>query len=318
MSPGPGTIGIVSTPTGPRTRRHRPPAPVDLDLVLPPFVRGSGDPTSHVGRGGWWFAWTTPEGPVTLHLRDEGGEIAASAWGRGASWMLERVPDLVGGRDDPSGFAPHHDLVARGWPRMTRWRVPANGLVSQMLVCSVLEQRVTGREAFSSHRQLVRRYGTAAPGPGEGLGLVCPPGAADWARIPSWAWLRAGVDGARSRVVVSAMRVAGRLDECADLPLAQAHARMRSLPGVGVWTAAEVAQRALGDADSPSFGDYHVARDVTLALDGTVGDDARMAELLEPYSGHRYRAQRIITATAGPRPRRGPRRSLPTHLPTRF
>jgi hypothetical protein len=27
---------------------------------------------------------------------------------------------------------------------------------------------------------------------------------------------------------------------------------MRSLPGIGVWTAAEVGQRALGDADSPS------------------------------------------------------------------
>ncbi|MDN5716627.1 MAG: DNA-3-methyladenine glycosylase 2 family protein [Janibacter sp.] len=308
----------MSTPRGARTRHHRPESPVDLDLVLAPFVRGSGDPTSRVARDGWWFAWTTPHGPVTLHLDDEGSDVRACAWGVGAEWMLDRVPDLLGARDDPSGFAPHHDLVARGWPRMSRWRVPANGLVAQMLVCSVLEQKVTGREAFSSQRQLVRRFGTPAPGPGEELGLVCPPSAAEWALIPSWAWLRAGVDGARSRVIVRAMRVAGRLDECADLSLDQAHRRMRALPGIGVWTAAEVAQRALGDPDSPSFGDYHVAKDVTLALDGEVGDDARMAELLEPYAGQRYRAQRIIQATAGHRPRRGPRRSLPTHLPTRF
>ncbi|MFJ6133942.1 DNA-3-methyladenine glycosylase family protein [Janibacter terrae] len=308
----------MTTHPGATVRRHRPPAPVDLALVLPPFVRGSGDPTSLRGRDGWWFGWTTPDGPVTLHLREAGAEVLASAWGAGAGWMLERLPDLVGGRDDPRGFTPHHDLVARGWPRMRTWRVPANGLVAQMLVCSVLEQKVTGREAFSSQRQLVRRFGSPAPGPGEELGLVCPPSAADWARIPSWEWLRAGVDGARSRVVVRAMGVAGRLDECADLPLTQAHARMRSLPGIGVWTAAEVAQRALGDADSPSFGDYHVAKDVTLALDGRVGDDDRMAELLAPYAGHRYRAQRVVTATAGHRPRRGPRRSLPTHLPTRF
>lgn len=308
----------MSTQSGSSTRRHRPDSPVDLDLVLAPFVRGSGDPTSRAARDGWWFAWTTPDGPVTLHLEGEGGDVSASAWGAGADWMLERVPDLLGARDDPDGFTPQHDVVARGWPRMSRWRVPANGLVAQMLVCSVLEQKVTGREAFSSQRQLVRRYGTPAPGPGEGLGLVCPPSATHWAQIPSWAWLRAGVDGARSRVVVRAMRVAGRLDECADLPLEQAHRRMRSLPGIGVWTAAEVAQRALGDPDSPSFGDYHVAKDVTLALDGEVGDDARMAELLEPYAGQRYRAQRVILATAGHRPRRGPRRSLPTHLPTRF
>lgn len=318
MSPLTGTIGCVSTSTGPTTRRHRPPEPVDLALVLPRFVRGSGDPTSHRVSDDWWFAWTTPDGPVTLHLTSEGSDVLASAWGDGADWMLERLPDLVGGRDDPSDFTPRHDLVARGWPRMRTWRVPANGLVAQMLVCSVLEQKVTGREAFSSQRQLVRRFGSPAPGPGEQLGLVCPPSPADWARIPSWAWLRAGVDGARSRVVVRAMRVAGRLDQCADLSLEQAHSRMRSLPGIGVWTAAEVAQRALGDPDSPSFGDYHVAKDVTLALDGVVGDDSRMAELLEPYAGHRYRAQVVITATAGHRPRRGPRRSLPTHLPTRF
>lgn len=318
MSPATGTIVGVTSHPDPTTRRHRPPAPVDLGLVLPPFVRGGGDPTSHRAGRDWWFAWTTPAGTVTLLLTDEGGEVVASAWGDGADWILDRLPDLVGARDDPSGFVPHHDLVARGWPRLRTWRVPANGLVAQMLVCSVLEQKVTGREAFSSQRQLVRRFGSPAPGPGEELGLVCPPTAAEWARIPSWAWLRAGVDGARSRVVVTAMRVAGRLDECADLPLEQAHARMRSLPGVGVWTAAEVAQRALGDADSPSFGDYHVAKDVTLALDGVVGDDARMAELLEPYAGQRYRAQVVITATAGHRPRRGPRRSLPTHLPTRF
>ena len=289
-----------------------------MDRTLAPFVRGSGDPTSSRRRDGWWFAWTSPEGPVTLHLADDGGEVAAEAWGPGERWMLEQVPDLLGERDDPSGFTPHHDLVARAWPELSTWRVPANGLVAQMLVCSVLEQKVTGREAFSSQRQLVRRFGSPAPGPGEELGLVCPPSSAGWARIPSWAWLRAGVDGSRSRTVVGAMRVAGRLDECARLPLAEARARLRSLPGVGVWTVAEVAQRALGDPDSPSFGDYHVAKDVTLALDGEIGDDARMAELLAPYAGQRYRAQRVITLAAGHRPRRGPRRSLPGHLPTRW
>lgn len=254
---------------------------------------------------------------MTLRLTPSADRVETTAWGGGAEWMLDRLPDLLGGRDDPTGFTPHHDLVARQWPQMSAWRVPANGLVAQMLVCSVVEQKVTGREAFSSLRRLVRGFGAPAPGPGEELGLRTPPSPADWARIPSWAWLRAGVDGSRARTIVGAMRVAGRLDECADVPLEQAHARLRSLPGVGVWTAAEVSQRALGDADSPSFGDYHVATIITTALDGEPGDDARMAELLEPYAGQRYRAQRVITSV-GHRPRRGPRRSLPTHLPTRW
>lgn len=301
-----------------RSRRCRTVGALDLDLTVTPFVRGAGDPTSERRRDGWWFAWTTPQGPVTLRLEGRGEEVLGSAWGSGAEWMLDRLPDLLGGRDDPSAFTPRHDLVARAWPRLSRWRVPANGLVAQALVCSIIEQRVTGREAFASQRWLVRRFGEPAPGPGGELGMMCPPSPAGWARIPSWEWLRAGVDGGRSRAVVTAMRVAGRVDECADLPLARAHARLRSLPGVGQWTVAEVAQRALGDADAPSFGDYHVATDVTLAIDGEEGGDERLAELLEPYVGQRYRAQRVITLAAGPRPRRGPRRPPPTHLPARF
>ncbi len=291
---------------------------VDLDLGLHPFVRGAGDPTSSRRGDGWWFAWHTPDGPVTLHLRRTPEGARAGAWGDGAPWMLDRVPHLLGVHDDLSGFVPHDEVVSRAWETWQGWRIAASGLVLQTLVCAVLEQRVTGREAFASQRMLVRRHGSPAPGPGAELGLVVPPSAKGWRRIPSWEWLRAGVDRARSRVVMTATEVAGRLDGCAALPLPEARARLRGLPGVGVWTAAEVAQRALGDPDSPSFGDYHLARQVTWALTGESGDDAAMEQALAPYAGHRYRAARII-ATGGPQPpRRGPRRSLPTHLPVRW
>ena len=43
-----------------------------------------------------------------------------------------------------------------------------------------------------------------------------------------------------------------------------------------------------------------------------------LAELLEPYAGHRYRVQYLVHAAGLSRPRRGPRLSLPTHLPARF
>ena len=99
---------------------------------------------------------------MTLRLTPSADRVETTAWGGGAEWMLDRLPDLLGGRDDPTGFTPHHDLVARQWPQMSAWRVPANGLVAQMLVCSVVEQKVTGREAFSSLRQLVRGFGAPA------------------------------------------------------------------------------------------------------------------------------------------------------------
>jgi len=83
-----------------------------------------------------------------------------------------------------------------------------------------------------------------------------------------------------------------------------------------VWTSAEVRARALGDADAVSFGDFHVAKDVGWALTGAPLDDDGLAEVLEPYRPHRLRVQTLVFLAGMHRPRRGPRMSLPTHLPT--
>ena len=75
-----------------------------------------------------------------------------------------------------------------------------------------------------------------------------------------------------------------------------------------MWTAAEVRQRAHGDPDAVSVGDFHVAGQVVFALTGaTDGDDARMLELLEPWAGHRYRVVRMIELSGVTKARRGPR-----------
>ena len=86
------------------------------------------------------------------------------------------------------------------------------------------------------------------------------------------------------------------------------------MPGVGVWTAAEVAVRALGDPDAVSYGDAHLAANVVHALTGAQdGDDDAMAALLEPSAGARYRAVRLVELTMPGRPRRGPRYSPLDH-----
>jgi hypothetical protein len=59
-----------------------------------------------------------------------------------------------------------------------------------------------------------------------------------------------------------------------------------------------------------------VAKDVTWALTGEVRDEAACAELVERYRGHRYRVQRLLELDGAARPRRAPRMTLPTHLPT--
>jgi len=273
----------------------RPRRPVPLSTILGTLRRGSGDPTTALRDGLLWRAQQTPQGPATVAVAalPSAGEVRARAWGPGADWALTWLPASLGGLDDPTGFVPPLALahVQRLHPH---WRVPRTGLVFEALVAAGIEQRVTGREAWLGWRRLVRRHGEAAPGPAGRWGLrVLPPPAVVRA-IPSWEWLTMHVDAARSRVIVRAAVRHEALQRTLDMSCAAADEALRSLPGVGVWTSAEVRQRAHGHCDAVSFGDYHVATQVGLALLGRPVDDAEMAALLEEHRPHRYRVQRLV------------------------
>jgi 3-methyladenine DNA glycosylase/8-oxoguanine DNA glycosylase len=286
-----------------------PPYPVSLSLLLSPFQRGAGDPTQRRGPdGAMWRTARTPEGPATLRLTvsPSDGEVRAQAWGAGAGWAVDRVPTLLGVDDDVSGFEPQHEVVAATWRRLPHLRLPSLGLVIELLVPTVLEQRVTGVEARRSWRELLRRFGEPAPGPTP-VPMRVAPAAEVWRRIPSWEWHRAGVDPGRARTVIAATSVAFRLEESLALPRADRLRRLRAVPGVGVWTAAEVAQRAWGDPDEPSVGDFHIPAIVGWALVGRPVDDDGMLELLAAYPGHRHRAVRLIEASGVRKPGFGPR-----------
>jgi 3-methyladenine DNA glycosylase/8-oxoguanine DNA glycosylase len=303
-----------------RTRTWRPDWPCSVAQVLGPQRRGAGDPTQRQDDAGrHWRAMRTPTGPSTLcvQARPSTGDVHARAWGPGAEWALETLPRLLGADDDPAGFEPHHAEVAEGWRRHRHWRIGGTGLVMEALVPSILEQKVTGKQAFGSFRELVRRHGEPAPGPAAALSLMLQPTPQTIAAIPSWEWLRLGVQPAQSRTVVTACRLAPSLERITDVPLEEADRRLRSVRGIGVWTSAEVRQRALGDADAVSFGDYHLANWVGWALVGHDITDDEMAELLEPYRPQRGRAAAMAIAGGRSRPRRAPRMSIPGHLPTR-
>jgi 3-methyladenine DNA glycosylase/8-oxoguanine DNA glycosylase len=93
-----------------------------------------------------------------------------------------------------------------------------------------------------------------------------------------------------------------------DCDSATLQRRLRTVPGIGVWTAAEVVQRAFGDPDAVSVGDYHLKNVVGYALTGQRNtDDEQMLELLEPWRGHRQRVVRLLLIGGPRRPRRGPR-----------
>lgn len=266
-----------------------------------------------------WRASRTPDGPVSLRVEERAdlGEVHLAAWGPGRGWALTQAPALLGDEDDVSGFEPRTRMVEELWRRQPHWRLGRTGIVIESLVPSVIEQKVTGQEAFASIRRLVRRHGERAPGPGGDRGLWVPPGADTVAAVPSWEWLALGVDGARSSTVVRAARVASSLQRVVDRDPGRLDAALTSIHRIGRWTSAEVRQRVVGDPDAVSFDDYHLATQVGWALGYTRFSDADMEEYLEPWRPHRGRVAHLLRGVGMARPRRGPRMAPRTHLPVR-
>jgi 3-methyladenine DNA glycosylase/8-oxoguanine DNA glycosylase len=294
---------------------YRPRHPIDLRLVLAPLFRGLHSPTLVWTGGGVWLTQRMPAGAATLRLDLLGGEVSAAAWGPGADSAIEAVPELLGRGDDWSAL----DVSGSPFLREARRRSPGlrllrTGLVFDALVAAVLEQRVTGREAWRAWRYLVLRHGEEAPGPAP-VAMRVAPAARRWRRIPSWEWHRAGVDEQRSAAVIAAASVAPGLERTLSLGRGgpEVLARLQSVPGVGPWTAAETSQRSHGDADSVSVGDYHLPALVGHALIGGPVDDDGMLELLEPWRGQRQRIVRLIRASGFRKPRFGPRMRVQDH-----
>jgi 3-methyladenine DNA glycosylase/8-oxoguanine DNA glycosylase len=293
------------------TGRWEAPFLVDLARTLGVHRRGKGDPSFRVEPSGTvWRTSRTPLGAATMRLMAaqaaDGSTVRAWAWGPGAAWMIASLPGLLGADDDRTGFRPAHRLLAEMDRRYPHLRIGRSGRVFEALVPAVLEQKVVTTEAKRAWRSLMLKFGEPAPGPAPAGMRVFPP-PRTWARIPSWDWHRAGVEGVRAKTVIGAARVAGRLEEIVAMAPAEADLRLRSLPGIGPWTSAEIRQRACGDPDAVSVGDLHLPGAVGWALAGRKVDDAGMLELLAPYAGHRHRAARLVVLSGRRPPRRGPR-----------
>lgn len=298
------SAGRVAVPA--HTRRWRPGHPLDITGTLRPLRRGPGDPTWRIERGGLWRISTSTEGPVTLLLQRDGDTALATAWGGGAREVLDALPALLGAEDDDTGFTAHHRLIADARRRQPNLRLGATGRVWDVLVPAVLEQKVTTGEAWRSWRELCRRFGETPPGPAP-AGMAAPPTPARLRALTDWQWHQAGVDGGRRRALITCATVAHRLERAVELRGVEGRDLLRLVPGIGVWTAAEVAQRAWGDPDAVSVGDYHLAGIIGMSLLGRGIDDEAMLAELAPYAPQRHRAVRYVLLAGGAPPRRGPR-----------
>ncbi|MFI2105702.1 DNA-3-methyladenine glycosylase family protein [Isoptericola sp. NPDC019693] len=293
------------------TVEHSSDRPLDLALTLGPLRHGAYDPTvRRTADGALWRTTLMRTGPVTQRFVATGTRTAVvQHWGPGAREAADAVPELLGESDDTSTFTPPPQ-VQEAVRRTPGLRMCRSGRVLEALLPAVLEQKVQVVTAHRAWRWLVAAHGSAAPGPApEGMRVV--PSARAWAAVPTWDWHRAGVDPRRAATAVRCAQVAARLEDAAGMPADEARARLEKVPGVGAWTSAEVAQRAFGDADAVSVGDFHLAGAVGWALTGERTDDEGMLRLLAPYAPHRHRVVRLLFLDRRPQaPRRGPRLSI--------
>ena len=305
---------MVSPLVSPLERTFRPPHPTDVRATLGVLSRGGRDHTMRVGRtaaDGVWRATVTPDGPCTQHVVQRADDITMRAWGPGAAWAVDHAPVLLGANDDDSDFVAHHDWLDRAHRLNRGLRFMCTQAVWEVLLPVVLEQKVTGTEARQSYGELQRALSEPAPGASGGPALLLPPTAQVVAITPSHVFHAANVERKRSDAIRRAAGSAHRLEEASYMDRAAAHARLRALPGLGEWTANEVAAVAFGDADAVSVGDFHLKNAVSWALAGEArGTDERMVELLEPYRPHRGRVIRLIGAAGLRPPKFGPRLTI--------
>jgi 3-methyladenine DNA glycosylase/8-oxoguanine DNA glycosylase len=283
----------------------RPRLPIDLARTLAPLRRGPHDATCRLEAGAWWRATRTADGPATLRIVSlTDGAIGVDAWGAGAAAALEAAPALCGLHDDPSAFRAD-GLVGELHRRYPGLRLCRTGRVFEALVPFVLEQRVSGLEAYRSWRRLARGMSERAPGP---LELWLPPEPTRLAAEPYTAFHDFEIEAGRANTIRRAAARAAGFERFATRTPGEARRALTSLPGIGVWTAAVVTGVSHGDPDAVPIGDY--------GLPGLVGhvlanerdaDDARMLELLEPYAGQRWRAMRLIALGGSHPARRAPR-----------
>jgi 3-methyladenine DNA glycosylase/8-oxoguanine DNA glycosylase len=307
----------------PAEREWVAPFAVDVRRTLSVQGRGRGDPTFRTDEAGAiWRTSLTPDGPATIRVlpgpapRQEAQparapeetpsvttRVRAQAWGPGAQWLLDALPGALGLYDDVSGFAAllagAHPVIKDAARRHPGLRIGRSGRLMEALVPAILEQKVVVLEAHRAWRILLAKYGTLPPGPAP-HGMRVFPLPSTWRRIPSWDWHRAGVEGVRAETIFRAASVADSLERLLTLTHEEADRKLRTIPGIGVWTSAEARQRAAGDPDAVSVGDYHLKNVVGWALAGKPrSTDEEMLVLLEPFKGHRHRATRLIGLSRG-------------------
>ena len=171
----------------------------------------------------------------------------------------------------------------------------------EVVVQTILHQRVSGTEAARSWSRLCRRYGERWDG------LYSCPRARVLQSLSSADFASCGIETKRQIPIREATaRLPGVLQT--EISWQEAGRMMLACRGIGVWTEQYVRGHFLGDPDAVPLGDYDLPKIIGYFFEGRRdGDDEDMLRLLEPYRGQRFRILYWIAFSGIRPPRRGAR-----------
>jgi AraC family transcriptional regulator of adaptative response / DNA-3-methyladenine glycosylase II len=232
-----------------------------------------------------------PHGHGTVELRPADGHVSAR-------FVLDDLRDLAAAMrrsralldldSDPAAIAEAlgaDPLLGRFVRAVPGRRVPGHVDGHELALRAVLGQQVSLAGAATLAARLVTEYGEPLARPLDGVTHVFPTAAALAEVDPA----RLAMPGARRQALtgLAAALAAGDLVLDAGAEREETTRRLLALPGIGPWTAAYVAMRALRDPDAflpTDLGVRHAL--VRLGQDGSPAAAARLAERWRPYRAY--------------------------------
>lgn len=335
-----GAGGAADNPPDQAGRRHGAPpllasdrrrVAVDVETTVATDRSRAGAVARHCRDGVFRRAEPGPAGPLLLEACAATEDVAVAVRGPAdtppavVERALAEAAAWAGCDDhrDDAAFAAlvtQHPVLAGLHHRLGTPYLSRLPRIGEAVGRAVLSQLVQTVEAERTTAQVAELAGTPAP-----HRLWAWPTASAIGAQPAWRLRRCGVSARSARALHEAALADGPFRTAAaacraDTPAAtwsELERRLRRLPGVGPWTAAEV-RRMLGDPDAVSVGDHNLPDLVGDALGGEHRQrprrgwkDEEMLELLAPYTGQRRRVLRLLGLGRAHGLLRGPARRAP-------
>ncbi len=209
---------------------------------------------------------------------------------------VQRCRRLLDLDADPLAVAAalgHSELLGPAVTAAPGLRSPGHVDPAELAARAIVGQQISVAAARTVAGRLVQRFGTPLSSPSGGLTHAFPEPEVLAAARPDDLPMPATRARALQRLMAAVASEEVDLGPGADRAATEAH--LRSLPGIGPWTAGYIRMRALGDPDVLLDGDHGVQRALRRAgHTGPMGDTARAWRPWRSYATHH------LWATLGP------------------